>query len=230
MNVNLGILTINFKRPQILRLWCAQIKRLRADFGIEFPAIVVSEEEDRLICNGYGVAHITHPNKPVSEKWNVGMRYLRSVGATNCLILGSDDIVSSGFIRTTLDQCEQGKDLIGIKTIYFYCGQGTYKGKMVVLQSKQFLGTGKTVSSRVLDQCDWRPWDVEKNWGMDAIASKTFSKYAKERTVIDGMVVDVKSRVNLNSFNIWGKRLPTVPAKEFHDILSEEELQILLAS
>lgn len=229
MNVKLGILTINHKRPHILRIWCAQIKRLRQDLGIDFPAIVVSEESDKLICDNYGVAHITQANKPVTEKWNSAMGYLRTVGVTNCLILGSDDIVSSGFIRTTLDQCEQGKDLIGIKTIYFYCGQGTDKGKMVVLQSKQFLGTGKTVSSRILDQCDWRPWDVEKNWGMDAIASKTFSKYAKERTVIDGMVVDVKSRVNLNSFNIWGRRLPSVPAKEFHDILSEGELQILLS-
>lgn len=229
MDVNLGILTINFKRPQILRLWCAQIKRLRADLGIEFPAIVVSEEEDKSICDSYGVAHITHPNKPVSEKWNVAMRYLRSVGATNCLILGSDDIVSSGFIRTTLDQCAQGKDLIGIKTLYFYCGQGLDKGQMVIFKSKQFLGTGKTVSSRVLDQCDWSPWDMAKDCGMDDIASKTFAKYAPDRTVIDGMVVDVKGRLNLNSYRIWGKRLPSVPAKEFHDILSEEELKILLA-
>lgn len=229
MNVKLGILTINYHRPHILRLWCAQIKRLRQDLGIDFPAVVVSDDEDIPVCKAYDIVHITQQNKPVTEKWNTAIGYLKTVGATNCLILGSDDIVSSGFIRTTLDQCEQGKDLIGIKTIYFYCGQGTDKGKMVVLQSKQFLGTGKTVSSRVLDQCDWRPWDVEKNWGMDAIASKTFSKYAKERTVIDGMVVDVKSLVNLNSFNIWGRRLPSVPAKEFHDILSEEELQILLA-
>lgn len=229
MNVKLGILTINYKRPHILRLWCAQIKRLRRDLGIDFPAVVVSDDEDIPICKAYDIVHITQQNKPVTEKWNTAIGYLKTVGATNCLILGSDDIVSSGFIRTTLDQCEQGKDLIGIKTIYFYCGQGLDKGKMVVLRSKQFLGTGKTVSSRVLDQCDWRPWGVERDWGMDAIASKTFTKYARERTVIDGMVVDVKGRMNLNSYHIWGKRLPSVPAKEFHDILSEEELEILLA-
>jgi len=68
---------------------------------------------------------------------------------------------------------------------------------------------------------------VEKNWGMDAIASKTLAKYTETRAMVEGMIVDVKTDKNLNSFRIWSKRLPEVDPQEFYRILSKEELEIL---
>ena len=229
---SLGIITINYNRPKVLELWCSQIRRLRNELGIFFPAVVVSEMSDVSICNPYFVHHISYENKPVTNKFNRAFKYMQSLDVDSVMILGSDDIISTELMKNTLTEVDKGIDLIGVNTLYFYCGQGTNKGKMVKLERpymSPFLGVAKTVSKKVLDQCDWTLWNTEKNWGMDAIASKTIAKYAETRAQVEGMVVDVKTTINLNSFRVFGERKPVVPAEEFYKILSEEELKLLHA-
>ena len=227
---SLGIITINHKRPQVLKLWCAQIKRLRYDLDWYIPAVVVSGAEDKAICDQYHVMHIEQENKPVTAKFNRAMWHMRNIGADYAMITGSDDIMSTEFVQNTITLMETGVDLIGVWSFYFYCGHGKDRGRLVRLErpnTRTFLGIGRTVSRRVLDQCDWTLWDVEKNWAMDAIASKNLAKYAVTKAKVEGMIVDVKTNDNLNRFNIWSKRLPEVNPQEFYNILSEEELEIL---
>ena len=226
----LGIITINHGRPQVLSLWCAQMKRLRNDTQSDIPAVVVSGEEDKAICERWDVAHVTQKNKPVTAKFNTAFYYMRDMGVDYVTIVGSDDIISTRFLRNTFSLMEAGVDLIGVWEFYFYCGHGRDRGKLVRLEranSRTFLGIGRTVNKRVLDQCDWTLWDVEKDWGMDAIASKNLAKYSVTRAKVEGMIVDVKTNDNLNSFRIWSDRLPSVNPQEFYNILSKEELQIL---
>jgi hypothetical protein len=227
---DLGIITINHNRPQVLKLWCASIKRLRKETDTFIPAVVVSGVEDKDICHGYNIGHITFPNKPCTAKWNRAFEFMRSMSMDAVMILGSDDIVSTALLRNTYTRMEEDIDVMGVNSFYFYCGQGVDRGKLVLLNrpnKNSFLGIAKTVSKRVLDQCDWVLWDQERNWGMDAIANRTINKYAKTKAEVGGMVVDVKTRVNLNSFRLWSQRLPKVNPQEFYKILSEEELNIL---
>jgi len=226
-NLNTGIITISHNRPSVLRLWCCQIKRLREELETYIPAVVVSDEADESICNEYHVFHITQQNNPVTEKFNRAFKYMQSQGINAVMTLGSDDIISTEYVRKTLAELNNGADYVGTRVFYFYCGQGLDRGKMVKLDSPQTKGIGRTVSKAILDQCDWRLWDKPKNWGMDAIATKNIVKYAKKKAIIEDIIVDVKTRVNLNSFKIWGRRLPQVPPEIFYNILSEEELLIL---
>lgn len=221
-----GVITINNGRPKILRLWCASIIRLRAELDLFIPACVVSGEEDRLICQQYNINHITHPNNPVSYKWNIAMRFMRDYGVENCTITGSDDIISTSYYLKTLEQAEKGIDLIGTDSAYFFCGQGKDRGKLVKLQGRAMLGIGKTVSKRVLDEADWFLWRKEKGWGMDAMAQQEIDKHSPTKAIIDEVIVDVKTRENLNSFNVF-KRRQEVDSSIFFNILSEEELTIL---
>lgn len=224
---NLGIITINNKRQQVLRLWLAQIQRLRRDTDSFIPACVVSGEEDKQLCLSRDVAHVTQPNIPVSMKWNHAMYYMRDViNADACCIMGSDDIMSTSYYLKTLEQVEKGIDLIGTESAYFYCGQGMDRGKLTKLQGKAMLGIGKTVSKRVLNEADWTLWRTAKGWGMDAMAQQEIVKHNPSKAVIDDMIVDVKTRENLNSFNVFKKR-PQVDANLFYNILSKEELEIL---
>ena len=214
----------------VLRLWCAQIQRLRKDLELYIPAVVVSGKEDRVTCDEYHIGHLTQENKPVTAKFNRAFQFMRGQGIDYVQILGSDDIISTVFLRNTFALMETGVDLMGVWSFYFYCGHGRDRGKLVRFDrpnTRTFLGIGRTVSSRVLDQCDWTLWDVEKNWAMDAIASKTLAKYTETKATVEGMIVDVKTDKNLNSFRIWSKRLQEVDPQEFYRILSKEELEIL---
>lgn len=224
---SLGLITINHNRPKILKLWCAQVKRLRVQTHIDIPAVVVSEKEDKSICNSFSVVHITQENRPVTAKWNTAMKYMQSINAGSTMILGSDDIISTDYFYDTLNKINNGSDYVGTTTLYFYCGQGVDKGKLVRLDHRKTLGTARTVSKTILDQCDWTLWTEEKNWAMDAIATKNIVKYAQKKTIAQGMVVDVKTKQNLNSYNVWGRRLPVCNPLEFYNTLSEEEFKIL---
>jgi hypothetical protein len=52
--------------------------------------------------------------------------------------------------------------------------------------------------------------------------------HVKSRAIVEGMVVDVKSRESLNKFSFWhGRDLALCPPETFYQILSEEEKQIL---
>jgi len=227
--MTLGIITINHNRPNVLRLWCAQIKRLRGRLETYIPAVVVSDEADKSICNEYKVWHITQQNNPATEKFNRAFKYMQSQNVDAVMTLGSDDIISCGFYTKTLEELDNGADYVGTGVFYFYCGQGLDRGKMVKLDTPQIKGIGRTVTKDILNQCDWRLWNVEKNWGMDAIATKNIVKYAKKKAIVEDIIVDVKTRQNLNSFKIWSKRLPQVSPQMFYDVISEEEKQILLA-
>ena len=213
----------------VLSLWCTQIVRLREQTQSYIPAVVVSDGGlDEAICHKYGVWHIEYPNvkTEVSLKWNRAMAYMKSLGMDAVMILGSDDIISTNYYLKTLEQVEKGIDLIGTESAYFYCGQGMDRGKLTKLQGKAMLGIGKTVSKRVLDEADWTLWRTAKGWGMDAMAQQEIVKHNPSKAVIDDIIVDVKTRENLNSFNVFKKR-PQVDANLFYNILSEEELKIL---
>jgi hypothetical protein len=225
---NLGIITLNHKNRKVLALWCAQIKRLRIELDTYIPAVVVSDEGDKSLCGHYGVWHITQQSAKgeASMKWNTAMAYMRSIGMDAVMILGSDDVISTDFYCKTQYWVELGTDLIGVKNAYFYCAQGLDRGKLVKLEGRNILGIGKTVSSRVLDMADWNLWRVKKDWGMDAMAQKEIDKHTPTKALIDEIIVDVKTRDNLNSFNVF-KRRPQVDSSVFLNILSEEEKQIL---
>ena len=155
------------------------------------------------------------------------MYYMRDVINTDAVcIMGSDDIMSTSYYLKTLEQVEKGIDLIGTDSAYFYCGQGIDRGKLVKLQGKALLGIGKTVSKRILNEAGWTLWRVAKGWGMDAMAQQEIVKHTPSKAIISDIIVDVKTRENLNSFNVFKKR-QSVDAKLFYDILSEEELKIL---
>ena len=223
----LGVICINHGRPNVLRLWCAQITRLRRETQTHLPAVVVSDG-DEAICHKHGVWHIEHPNvkTEVSLKWNRAMAYMKSLGIDAVMITGSDDILSTQYYLKTWDEVQKGIDLIGTESAYFFCGQGTDRGKLVRLDGRAMLGIGKTVSKRILDDANWTLWTKPKGWGMDAMAQQEIMKHTPSKAIISDIIVDVKTRENLNSFNVF-KRRPEVDANLFYDILSKEELTIL---
>jgi hypothetical protein len=222
-----GICTINHLRPRVFELWCAQIKRLRYDFDCYIPAVCVADMDEKETCDRYNIVHFFSANYPVSIKWNIGFKYFWSLGCDYVMILGSDNIISTQLMRNVVEQMEKGISLIGIDCIYFYAGDGKDRGKLIKMQTKQILGVAKTISKDVLDAVAWKPFPQEKNWGIDAICSKTIAPYVTTKSIIEGLCVDVKTRDNLNKFSCFGNRYEIINPDVFYNILSEEEKTLL---
>ena len=228
--MTLGILTINFRRPQILRLFCASIKRLRAEVDINFPVIVVSEAEDATVCSEYNIGHIIHPNIS-TLKWNIGCEYLRGLGVDYVLILGSDDVMETQCLRNIMFEMNNDVDVIGLKSLMVYDTDGKYRGTLKHITSKALLGVGKTINKRILDAVDWKPWTYHapRNYGMDSICTRNIAPYVKSIAVVDGIIVDCKSRESLNKFSMFetNRHGQNVNSNVFYNILSKEEKEIL---
>jgi len=224
---NIGIITVNHGRPKVFHVWCAFIKRLRYDMNSYIPVCCVSDKEDKAICNEYYIDHIIHPNTPLTGKFNRGFQYMRSLGVDYVMILGSDNIISTQLMRAIDIQAEKNISLIGIDTIHFYCGEGIDRGKLVQLSSKNLLGVAKTIHKNVLDCVSWTPFPIDKNWGIDAIGTKTIAPYVTTKVTVNGFCCDIKTRRNLNQFSVFGKRCPQVDSDVFYNILGEEEKTLI---
>lgn len=227
--VKLGICTINHGRKKILHLYLASIKRLRQEIEDELVVVVVSDEEDKDLCERYGVHHIIRPNKPTSVKWDVGCAWLRTQEVDYVCIMGSDDIASTELMKNILREMRNGYSVIGIKEIFFYGTYGRYKGLLLRFICKRICGVAKTISKEVLDKIDWKVSYIERNHGMDALISKRIRQHIKSEKIVEGMCFDIKTEHNMNRISLWSQKVKTPSDPELlYSILSEEEKKILL--
>jgi len=226
-----GVLTINNGRQRILKLFGESILRSKRGVNIKFPVICVSGIEDKPICSHYDIEHITYPNSPATYKWNIGMERMRQLDLDYVIILGSDDIVSTDAFINIITAMEAGHDLIGFTTIYVYDVDGRTRGQLRRLDGRSMFGVGKTIHRSILDKVNWQPWEYSapRNWGMDAIVSRNTNPHVTNRAIVEGMIVDCKTKENLNKFSMFisNKKGYVVDNKLFFDFLSEEEKQIL---
>jgi len=194
------------------------------------PAVCVSGIEDMVTCAKYGISHIVQDNFPVSEKFNTGADWIKNMGFDYCLITGSDDVISTDTFKRIYDeaQSENNYDLIGIDSIYFFGTVGEHKGKLVKLNHGKMLGVAKCISSRVLKAVDYRPWNVNKNYGLDAIASQCIATHVKSWKILqDTFVCDIKSNQNINKMSVFARRYEALDVNLLWNILGEEEKEIL---
>ena len=130
--MKIGILTLSHKRPEVLEMWCASMIRLREKIKFLYP-VVVGDREHQAICRKYGITHLAHKNKPVTDKWNRGLRYFASSPVDYVMIVGSDDIVSTELMQNIVSEAKKGTEVIGVRKIYFYAADGQLRGKLKLL-------------------------------------------------------------------------------------------------
>ena len=223
-----GIVTINSGRPKVFKLFCASMKRLRREVNIDFPVVCVSMLEDRKTCDEYGIGHIVQANKPVSRKFDTATKYMQKLQVDYTITMGSDDIMSTSLLKSLISEMNKGISLIGIKELYFYGTEKQFKGKLLYIRLTSLAGVCRTIHRSILDKVDWMPWNADKNWGMDGLCMKRIRPHITTQSVVEGMVVDVKSDVNLNRFSYWQSKIrQETPATVFYEMLSDEELEIL---
>lgn len=225
--MKIGIVTINYNRPRVLDLWLASMDRLRKECG-PMPVVVVSERADADACADHGVHHIYQQNEPVSFKWNTGVQWLMEQGVDYVMIVGSDDIISNDLMRNIQEAANKGYDVIGVDKLCFYGNIRGRSGLLIPLHQHRMLGVCKTISRNVLEPIGGVICPTGRGSGMDALVAKTIAPYVRSTKIVDGLVVDVKSRRNINKLSYWAAKIKDrLPLSTFYDILSKEE-KILL--
>ena len=220
--MKLAIVTAVHGRPKITEAFTKSVKRIYETFGIHTFAAVTEDWDqygDELIdpsfhlLTGEHMHVVKYKNKPVGEKFNQAVQLSKEHDWTHLMILGSDDIASNGLIEQTLTM---GKyDMSGPDGLWFWglnprragfqdFGYFDLRGMIA--------GTGKVLSRRVIEACDYSPWPDACNYGMDGKLNKriknSFTVYNTPMVLggykppqTGGFLLDVKHTHHISSMS-----------------------------
>lgn len=110
--------------------------------------LVVSEASERTFFNHKypDITVVTSPNKPLGNKWQVGVNKAIELGADPLIITGSDDLLDKMFAERACLWMSRNFDFIGLKSWYVFSDR-LYQFKYLAPLP---LGAGRVYSKRFL--------------------------------------------------------------------------------
>jgi hypothetical protein len=133
--------------------------------------LVVSSLEEKIYYRKkfIDVHVIRYANVPLGAKWQYGVNEAFQMQANPLIILGSDDILSPGYIETCSHLTGLGHDFIGLYHWFIH-----YKGRAFHCQylANQPLGGARSYSYDLLKKLDGKLFDDRLNRHLDDYAVK----------------------------------------------------------
>jgi hypothetical protein len=218
------------------------METVRKNTGIE--TLVVGSEGDasRGVTESFGHHYLEHENRPVSRKFNAGLKEIRKHNPSHVMILGSDDIVSDGLFETYKNILSvEDKDIMGIHDLFFL-GLNRKRWGFGVCgywagNKRRMLGVARMFSAYILDMVDWELWYDDRNAGLDAAASKSVANLKDDGLIITSttlsimehghLVIDIKTEGNISSMSNFELRERN-PTELFKGHLPKEEADAIL--
>ncbi len=170
-----------------------------------------------------GWAYVEAPNRPLSAKGNAAVLALE--GKVDAVLnVGSDDLVSPGFIAEAVRLVESGTDMVHPLGLTFF---DVETGRAMAVDGPR-IGAGRVLSRALLDRLGWRPWPERgelPDSDMDALL-KTLRGRPPVITRLSGLdlgdakrpglvVLDVKGDDNIASYEqVLRRRAPKGQARE----------------
>jgi hypothetical protein len=142
-------------------------------------------------------------NYPIGAKWQAGVDYARKLNVKGVIILGSDDLLSLGYIDACFTKIDKGKgssgngvDLVGSRAWYIYDTSHNLYYLQYTNLVPIFLGGGRMFSSHFLNSVNWVIFNRERPFHLDEYgyhAVKDFSNSIIELEKIHS-IISIKGR------------------------------------
>lgn len=208
----LGILTALWRRPRIAEAVLRHHVALTVP-GVQITVCAVRSPEDTDPADDVpGVLYAESPNQPVSDKWNAGMMALQGRRLDAVMIVGSDDMVTAGYVAEACGAILGGSDFARPLGLVFVNTETGEAHRSALPR----IGLGRTLSARLLDACNWQPWPPGLTRRLDGGMDRRLKPVHDRRTDAaisvgcigeDGPVevVDLKSAVNLWDYDTMNR-------------------------
>jgi len=199
--LKLGILTALWQRPAISRValdYYADPGLLPAGWD---AALVAANSPASGIAAGHPWQDVYAPNSPLSDKWLAGLHALRRHGPDAVMVVGSDDLVSRGYVAEALREIERGADVVLLTGLRIYC----IETRRAAMTWPVRMGAGRIISRRALGMIDWRLWPHGLDRRLDGGMDQRLATGRKVRQVLlptgdSRACLDIKSADNMWSF------------------------------
>ena len=143
VSIKVLCLTALWKRPEITEICFRGINRLRESMDITALAVHSGGFEE--MCRKYDVIAVEHPNLPLGEKWNFGLKEALQYDWDYLLTLGSDDLLSGEI----MDVYPWGEEAFGLNR----CGVlNTLTGETAIFDNSYVIGAGRVIRRDVIER------------------------------------------------------------------------------
>ena len=96
------------------------LKNELTEFDISTVVVGSEGKESEELTSPFGVEYIEHKNRPLSEKWEAGIRHTRSMDPDAVIILGSDNFISTSTFRKLCRTVSEGHLFSGLMDMNIY--------------------------------------------------------------------------------------------------------------
>jgi len=215
------------------------IERLKKKNGVDLVICVGDSEDEELTSLKAGALFVYHANIPLGKKWNAGFQEAKKHNIDVVLFVGSSDWLSDNWLSYSLPYMTE-YDLVGKSDFYMvdiadkfrachWAGYG--KGE----REKEPIGIGRLISSRVLDQMNWKPFQDEKGHNMDYMMFQNVGKLGGKIGLIKqddmkALSISTNQWNNLHKFEQhWNDEIPSKSIRLNAEILIKEfpELKLI---
>ena len=183
------ILTCVWKRPELTKCvleYYRDLKEiLKKEVHIDLLAIGSEGNESKILCEKSGFDYVESKNKPLSDKWEIGINSCKKYDSDAVVIVGSDDLLSIETLLFLVGKIREGLLLVGLKDMYLYDSilRKLYHWQGYANDSKQSMnrglesiGMGRCISKKLLELVNYSIWKHMKiNKGLDGAMTRKFS-------------------------------------------------------
>lgn len=222
--MRIGILTTIWGRPELTELVINYYNDLDVP-GVELVCLGVFSSDDshtliteKVWDRWYGVEH---PNQPLSDKWNHGMKEMREYDVDAVIIVGSDDLISVKYIQACAHCVSRAKQYVYLPGCYFL----DLETQDCIWAYARRLGLGRCLSRSLLDDMDWQPWPSGVKEGLDGEMAERMRKFCPDFVNVrfakeEGYAaIDIKGGHNMWSYDFVKENLYTEAANA-HEVLN----------
>jgi len=180
----LCFLTCLWQRPELSRLVMEYYRHIAdhiGDIDVELVAVGSEGEVSREIVESQGFHYFEHPNAPLSNKWEFGLRQTRALDPDGVVLLGSDDLFCPQTIRRYAE-CLRRRDLfVGYMECYFLHLESSHLFKWLGYAGPKWrarrmadtIGMGRMLARPLLEKLDFSLWDgIRANRNLDHLAQR----------------------------------------------------------
>jgi len=178
--------------------------------------LVSDNPRDVSITKQFKCNFLQYKNKPVGEKWQAGVNYVRErFNPDAVMICASKNWLTSNWCEVSMKYIEEGYDMVG-KRLHHYCRLvPNEKIIFITRQGYHILGSGRLFSKSILDKIDWKLFPIHRNSGLDGSSEakilESKAKFKQLDDVLDMQVVGIRSI--WPSIHSWKKLLGSKRAK-----------------
>lgn len=190
------------------------------NLGLDMVAIGSEGDISRDVCESIGCAYVEHPNEPFGSKLNRRIDYfLDHDEYTHILLVGSDDFVDEVALKKIIENIPQ-YDIISWSDLYYLddvTGEILYSEgyRNSTTRAGEPIAPGRCISKKIIRELRGQLWDSHISKSPDFHSWLKLKRFPKQKMFscreIGGIILDVKTPSNLNSFDKV-KKLPTTYA------------------